>query len=220
VYVFLFGSVAKLSTDSLPQPLFYIAGITVWAYFADSLKRISTVLFDSKEILGKVYFPRIIMPLSIVFSSVIRYLFQLLLIVAIIIYFHFFTSYEFSFTLATCMFPLMIVLVAIQSLGLGLIVSAISVKYRDIAFLVNFGLQLLMYSTTVVFPLSSLNGLAKTIVSLHPLTYLIEGIRFSLFGRGVFSLSTLGYSFLVTMIFLIVGFLAFNRSQKNFIDTI
>lgn len=219
IYTFIFGGLAKLSTDGLPQPLFYVAGITAWNYFADCITKTSTVFKDNANIFGKVYFPRFIMPLSIVSSNLIRFAVQFLLMVMMMGYYAWHGA-NFHFTWALSLFPLLVVLMALLGLGLGLIITSMTTKYRDLAFLVTFGVQLLMYTTTVIYPLSSAPVKYKTIIGLNPMTGIIECFRYAFLGQGQLSLGTLGYSTAFTLVVLILGILIFNKTEKTFIDTV
>lgn len=219
VFIFIFGNLAGLSTDGLPQPLFYLAGITSWNYFADCLNKTSTVFKDNSAIFGKVYFPRIVMPLSIVLSNLLRFGIQMILFLAVYLY-YFISGAPLSFDFHLLLFPLFVIFMAMQGLGLGMIVSALTTKYRDLVFLLTFGVQLLMYATTVIYPLSSLTGRLYYLVALNPMTYVIEGVRKSLLGTGIFDIYTLSYTFISSFIILIFGLLIFNKVEKNFVDTI
>jgi lipopolysaccharide transport system permease protein len=219
VFTFVFGSLAKISTDGLPQQLFYLSGITAWNYFSDCLTKTSTVFRDNASIFGKVYFPRLIMPLSIVVSNLVRFLVQLLLLVLMMVYFGI-QGANFQITSAIIFFPLLVVLMALLGLGLGLIITAMTTKYRDLTFLVSFGVQLLMYGTTVIYPLSAAPAKYKSIIELNPMTGIIEAFRFSFLGKGEFSLWSIGYSVLMTLIVLFLGVIIFNKTEKNFVDTI
>ncbi|RZK42877.1 MAG: ABC transporter permease [Pedobacter sp.] len=222
MFTFIFGSIAEISTDGLPKPLFYLAGITAWNYFADCLTKTSTVFKDNASIFGKVYFPRLIMPLSIVVSNLVRFGVQMILFIFFIIYYYF-VGADFSITWAITLFPLIVLLMAFLGLGMGMIISAMTTKYRDLAFLVTFGVQLLMYATTVAYPLSvALEKFPKFswIVEYNPMTMLIETFRLGFLGEGTFSWSGLTYSIAVTVVFLIAGIIIFNKVEKNFIDTV
>lgn len=219
VYVIVFGNLAGLSTDGLPQPLFYLAGITSWNYFADCLNKTSTVFRDNSSIFGKVYFPRIIMPLSIVFSNLMRFGIQMLLFLVVLGY-YLITGLSISIDFHLLLFPVFVAAMAMQGLGLGMIVSAMTTKYRDLAFLLTFGVQLLMYGTTVIYPLSSLSGLLFWAVALNPMTFVIEGFRKSLLGVGVFDEYTLVYTLISSSVILLFGLLIFNKVEKDFVDTI
>lgn len=219
VYIFIFGRLAGISTDGLPQPLFYIAGITAWNYFADCLNKTSTVFRDNAAIFGKVYFPRIVMPLSIVLSNLLRFGIQMILFLAVYLY-YFISGASLSVDFHLLLFPIFVIFMAMQGLGLGMIVSALTTKYRDLIFLLTFGVQLLMYATTVIYPLSSLSGKLYFWISINPMTYIIEGIRRSLLGTGVFDHYTFFYALISSSIILILGLLIFNKVEKSFVDTI
>jgi lipopolysaccharide transport system permease protein len=219
IYTFIFGGLANISTDGLPQPLFYMAGITSWNYFSDCITKTSTVFKDNANIFGKVYFPRLIIPLSIVASNLVRFAVQIFFMAIMMIYYSW-SGAEFHITWAISLFPVLVLLMALLGLGLGLIVTALTTKYKDLAFLVTFGIQLLMYTTTVIYPLSSAPVKYKTIISLNPMTGIIECFRYGLLGRGELSFNTLGYSFIFTLVALIFGILIFNKTEKTFIDTI
>ncbi|MBC7606913.1 MAG: ABC transporter permease [Burkholderiales bacterium] len=222
VFTFIFGNLAGISTDGLPKPLFYLAGITAWNYFSDCLSKTSTVFKDNVAIFGKVYFPRLIMPLSIVVSNLVRFAVQLLLLFSMMAYFGW-KNADFQITYAIVFFPLLVILMALLGLGLGLIITAMTTKYRDLTFLVTFGVQLLMYGTTVIYPLSEARTKFKDMVwliELNPMTGIIEAFRFAFLGKGEFTLWSVSYSFIVTVVVLFFGILIFNKTEKNFVDTI
>jgi lipopolysaccharide transport system permease protein len=219
IYTFVFGSLAAISTDGLPQPLFYLAGITAWNYFADCFTKTSTVFKDNTQIFGKVYFPRLILPLSIVASNLVRFGVQMLLFFAMIGYYYY-QGATFMPTWALLMFPLLVLMMALLGLGLGLIITAMTTRYRDLAFLVAFGVQLLMYTTTVIYPLSAAPGKFKHIIELNPMTGIIEAFRYSFLGKGEFSTWSIGYSALITLLVLFFGIIIFNKTEKSFVDSI
>lgn len=219
IYTFIFGGLAGISTDGLPQPLFYLAGITAWNYFADCLTKTSTVFKDNLLIFGKVYFPRLILPLSIVVSNLVRFVVQMVLFLGMLAYYYF-SGESFTINWAILIFPVLVLMMALLGLGLGLIVTAMTIKYRDLAFLVTFGVQLMMYATTVIYPLSSAPEKFKRIIELNPMTGIIESFRYSLLGKGEFSVWSLGYSALVTLIVLFFGIIIFNKTEKTFVDSI
>ena len=222
VFTFVFGNLAGISTDGLPQQLFYLTGITSWNYFSDCLTKTSTVFKDNASIFGKVYFPRLIIPLSIVVSNLVRFGVQLLLLVFMMIYFTVSPAVgtDFHVTYAIAFFPLLVLLMALLGLGLGLIITAVTTKYKDLTFLVTFGVQLLMYGTTVIYPLSAAPEKYKKIIELNPMTGIIEAFRYAFLGKGEFTLSSIGYSSIVTIIVLFLGILIYNKTEKNFVDTI
>ncbi|MDF3079282.1 MAG: type transporter [Sphingobacteriaceae bacterium] len=222
IFTFIFGNLAGISTDGLPQPLFYMAGITTWNYFADCLTKTSTVFKDNANIFGKVYFPRLIMPLSIVVSNLVRFGVQFLLFLGVMAYYHL-TGENFSPNWHILLFPFLMLLMAAQGLGLGMVISAMTTKYRDLAFLVTFGVQLLMYATTVIYPLST--ALKKYpeyswVIEYNPMTAIIETFRYGFLGNGTFSWGFLGYSAAVTFVLLICGIIIFNKVEKTFVDTV
>ncbi|HEY8782067.1 MAG TPA: ABC transporter permease [Mucilaginibacter sp.] len=221
-YTIVFGNLAGIPTDGVPKPLFYLAGTIIWNYFADCLTKTSTVFKDNAAMLGKVYFPRLIMPLSIVLSNLVKFAVQLILFLfllglywikgAVIV--------PNSFIL---FFPVLIVLIAAQGLGLGMIISAVTTKYRDLTFIVSFGVPLLMYSTTVIYPLSEVLQKYHNyswLVKLNPVTGVIETFRYGFLGKGSFSWDLFGYSVAITIALLITGTIIFNRVEKNFVDTV
>ena len=219
VFSFVFGKLAGISTDGLPQYLFYLSGITAWNYFSECLTKTSTVFKDNASIFGKVYFPRLIMPLSIVVSNLVRFGVQLLLLLIMMAYFEI-KGADFHVTSAIFFFPILVLLMALLGLGTGLIITALTTKYRDLTFLVTFGVQLLMYGTTVIYPLSAAPSDYKRIIELNPMTGIIEAFRYAFLGKGEFTLGSIGYSAGVTLIVLFLGIIIFNKTEKNFVDTI
>jgi lipopolysaccharide transport system permease protein len=222
IFTFIFGNLAGLSTDGLPQPLFYMAGITAWNYFADCLTKTSTVFRDNANIFGKVYFPRLIMPLSIVVSNLVRFGVQMLLFFVMIGYYLFQNELGSSFhpNSYILLFPVLVLLMALLGLGLGLIITALTTKYRDLAFLISFGVQLMMYATTVIYPLSAAPAKYKWLIELNPMTGIIEAFRYGFLGQGEFTINTFGYSVVFALISLVLGVLIFNKTEKTFVDTV
>ena len=222
VFSFIFGNLAGISTDGLPKFLFYLSGITAWNYFSDCLTKTSTVFKDNANIFGKVYFPRLIMPLSIVVSNLVRFGVQLLLLICMMTYFYLFPieNTTFHVTNGIFLFPFLVIIMALLGLGLGLIITAITTKYRDLTFLISFGVQLLMYGTTVIHPLSSAPDQYKKYIELNPMTGIIEAFRYAFLGKGEFTAWSLGYSTIFTLVVLFLGILIFNKTEKNFVDTI
>ncbi len=222
IFTFIFGNLAGLSTDGLPQPLFYMAGITAWNYFADCLTKTSTVFRDNANIFGKVYFPRLIMPLSIVVSNLVRFGVQMLLFFVMIGYY--LAQGEmgslFHPNSYILLFPVLVLLMALLGLGLGLIITALTTKYRDLAFLITFGVQLMMYATTVIYPLSAAPVKYKWLIELNPMTGIIEAFRYGFLGQGEFTIKTFGYSVVFTLISLVLGVIIFNKTEKTFVDTV
>jgi lipopolysaccharide transport system permease protein len=219
IFTFIFGKLAGLSTDGLPQPLFYMAGITAWNYFADCLTKTSTVFRDNANIFGKVYFPRLIMPLSIVVSNLVRFAVQMILFFMMLGYYAY-TGANFHLNATVLLFPVLVLLMALLGLGLGLIITALTTKYRDLAFLITFGVQLMMYATTVIYPLSAAPSAYKWVIELNPMTGIIEAFRYGFLGEGSLTFQTLGYSVIFTLVSLILGVIIFNKTEKTFVDTV
>ncbi|MCZ8197301.1 MAG: ABC transporter permease [Flavobacterium sp.] len=219
VFTFVFGNLAGISTDGLPKYLFYLSGITTWNYFSDCITKTSTVFRDNANIFGKVYFPRLIMPLSIVVSNLVRFGVQFLLFIAMMLYFGI-KGANFHMTNAVFLFPVLILLMALLGLGLGLIITAMTTKYKDLTFLVTFGVQLLMYGTTVIYPLSAAPEKYKYLIELNPMTFVIETFRYGFLGTGQFTINGLIYSSIVTITIFISGVVVFNKTERNFVDTI
>jgi lipopolysaccharide transport system permease protein len=220
IFVFIFGNLAAISTDGLPQPLFYMTGIVAWNYFADCLTKTSTVFRDNAGIFGKVYFPRLIMPLSIVVSSLVKFAVQFLLLLMLLVYYSVFRDYHLQISLTSLVIPLLLLLMAAFSLGFGMIISALTTKYRDLSFLVTFGVQLLMYATPVIYPLSAAPDKFKPIIQLNPIAPIIEGFRYVILGKGDFTSASLAYTSIVTVVILTIGTITFNKVERTFMDTV
>lgn len=219
VFSFVFGDLAGISTDGLPQPLFYLAGITAWNYFSECITKSSAVFNKNASIFGKVYFPRLIMPLSIVLSNLILFGVQFLLF-TFYMFFYWYKGANFELTYVVFLFPIVVFLMALLGMGLGLIVSAMTTKYKDLTFLITFGVQLFMYATPIIYPLSAAPEKYKHWIELNPMSHLIETFRYGFLGVGEFSFSNLMYSAVFSVITFIIGVIIFNKTEKNFIDTI
>lgn len=221
-YTLIFGNLAGIPVDGLPKPLFYLAGTIIWNYFADCLNKTSTVFKDNANILGKVYFPRLIMPLSIVLSNLVRFAVQFLLFIVLYIIFVLKGEHIVP-NMAALLLPLLIIMIASLGLGMGMIISAVTTKYRDIAFVVSFGVPLLMYATTVIYPLSIAQAKYPKyawLIKFNPITAVIETFRYGLLGKGSFSWDLLAYSTISTVILLLAGIVIFNKVEKTFVDTV
>jgi lipopolysaccharide transport system permease protein len=218
-FVFIFGNLAKISTEGVPSPLFYLCSISAWTFFSECLTKTSGVFRDNASIFGKVYFPRLIMPLSIILSTLVKFAIQLFMIIIFLIYYYF-NGYSVNFSEYIFLLPVVIGLMSLQGLGFGMIISAMTTKYRDLALLLTFGIQLLMYATPIAYPLSSLNGNVRFIIQLNPLSNLIEGFRKCILNCGGFTLYELLISTITTIIILVLGLIIFNKVEKNFVDTI
>jgi lipopolysaccharide transport system permease protein len=220
IFTFVFGNLAGLKTNNIPQPLFYLSGITAWNYFSECVIKTSTVFKDNTNLFGKIYFPRIIMPLSIVISNLIKFFVQFILFIIVLMYYYFFTNFKFNFNLTILFFPILVLLMGLLGLALGLIITSLTIKYKDLVFLISFAIQLLMYCTTVIYPLNNINIKYQYLIILNPMTSIIETLRYSIFQNGIFLGSGLVYTGSVTIILLFFGFTLFNKVEKSFIDTI
>ena len=215
----IFGNIANISTDGVPKPLFYMSGIVTWNYFSTALTSTSNSLAGNAGIYGKVYFPRIIIPLATLFSSLVRYFIQLILFSCLLGYYIINNSsgIEIQFQLLWLL-PILIFIMGIQGLGFGLLFSAITSKYRDIRFLIGFGVRLLMYASPVIFPLSIVPERYKWIILANPMSAVIESFRYMVFGVGQVSIDAILYSIIFTGALFSLGFLIFNHTEKDFID--
>ena len=220
VFTIIFGKMAKLSTDDLPPLLFYMAGVTCWSYFADCVNRTSATFISNAGIFGKVYFPRLSVPVSIVISGVIRFTIQFALFLAFLI-FYCMQDAGVHPNAAIALTPLLLLLMAGLSLGAGIIVSALTTRYRDFQQLVGFGIQLMMYATPVVYPLSMIGGGSfRWLILANPMTPIIETFRYAYLGAGAFDPAYLCYSALFTAVILFVGIVLFNHVEITFMDTV
>lgn len=218
-FVLIFGRIAQLSTDGLPMILFYLAGVTVWNYFAETLNKTASVFKDNAQMFGKVYFPRLTMPFSIVVSNLVRFLIQFTLFVIVWVFYLFQTD-AIHPNYLIILTPLLVVLMGLLALGLGMIISAMTTKYKDLILLLTFGVQLLMYATPVIYPLSSISEKYKWLILANPMSPIVETFRYAFLGSGTFSWSYLGYSFITTIIILLLGTIIFNKVEKSFTDTV
>lgn len=219
IFMFVFGNIANISTDGLPQSLFYLSGIVLWNYFSECFIQTSDTFLQNTEIFGKVYFPRIIIPASKVLSGLIKFLIQFSLFLTIF-FIHFFSNDLINPNINILLTPIIVLIIAGYGLGLGLIFSSLTSKYRDLKFLLQFGVQLLMFSTPIIYPLSNLDGNALIFMKLNPLTHLFEAFKYSFLGNGVLDYIGIIYSFSIMVIFLLIGTIFFNRTEKNFIDSV
>lgn len=222
IFTLIFNNVANISTGSVPPFLFNLAGITIWNYFKVCFSATSNTFSTNAGIFGKVYFPRIIVPLSVVISNLLKFGIQLLVFASFYVYYYA-QGAAISLNIYTLLFPLMILIMGMLGLGLGMIISSLVTKYRDLKILIGFGLQLLMYMSAVMYPVSffveKLPDYAW-IVKYNPLTFVIETVRYMLLNTGIFDMSMFVYTLIVTFIILLVGIIVFNKTEKRFIDTI
>ena len=219
MYVLLFGQIAKLSTDGSPQMAFYLSGITIWNYFSEALTKTATVFKDNAAMMGKVYFPRLIMPLSIIVSGLMKFAIQFGLFIVVVLYYTFVEKsiHPNIWVMAT---PFLLLLMAAFSLGLGMIFSSLTTKYKDLVFLLTFGIQLFMYATPVVYSMASIPEKYQWMINANPLTGIFECFRYGFLGSGSFEPSSLLFSTGITIVILVIGVVIFNKVEKSFMDTV
>lgn len=220
MYMVVFGGIAGISTDGLPQPLFYLAGIVLWQYFSECLNKTSATFTQNQHIFGKVYFPRLISPLSNVLSNLVRMSIQFLLFLIVYVY-YMAVGVDVMPNTYALLLPLLIVMLAGLSLGFGIIISSMTTKYRDLTILFTFIVQLWMYATPVIYPLSTIsNEKIRMLMGINPLTSILEAFKYGMLGVGQFSWGGLGYSFGFMVVLLLVGVVVFNKVQRSFMDTV
>lgn len=216
----VFGGIAKMSTDGIPQPLFYMAGNVCWFYFADCLNQTSSTFTANQGMFGKVYFPRMVVPIATVLSNLLRFGIQLLLFTAIYLYFAI-RGADVTPHWQLAMLPIFIIMIAGLGLGFGILVSSMTTKYRDLTVLFSFIVSLWMYGTPIVYPISMVtNETLRTIIMLNPMTSIIEAFKYASLGQGYFSWLALGYSFAFMCVLLLFGVVVFNKVQRSFMDTV
>ena len=218
-FTVIFGNLAKISTDGLPQILFYMCGITLWNYFSDTLTKTADTFSANANIFGKVYFPRMIMPLSVVVSNLIKLGVQFSLFIAVWIYYLIQTN-QVHPNSTMLLVPFLIILIGFMALSFGIIISSLTTKYRDLKFLVTFGVQLMMYASPIVYPLSIVPEKYKWIILANPVTSVIETFKYAFLGVGEFNWIHLGYSFGFTTILFLISLIIFHRVEKTFMDTV
>lgn len=220
VYVTVFGGIANIPTDGIPPALFYLLGISLWGYFASCLNATSNSFVSNSDIFGKVYFPRIIMPLVAVTSNLLSFFIQLLIFSAFYIY-YVATGWAVQIHWQIILFPLYIFILAMMAVGFGMMISSVTTKYRDVQIIFGRIISLWVYITPVIYPLSMVtNPKLHLLMSLNPVTPVIEAFKYSLLGQGQFSWLWLGYSIVMTVIMLLIGLVMFNKVQKSFMDTV
>lgn len=222
MFMFVFGGIAGIPTDGLPQMLFYLSGILCWNYFSECLNRTSGTFFANAGVFSKVYFPRLVVPISITISNLVKFGIQLALFISVYLYFYFngapIAPNEYVF-----LFPLLMVMLAGLGLGFGIIISAMTTKYRDLTFLFSFVVQLWMYGSPVIYPMSLMKEKYADymwIIELNPVTSIIETMRYGFMGEGLFSWGALLYSFIFTVVIVIIGIWVFNKVERSFVDVV
>ncbi|MFZ4784044.1 MAG: ABC transporter permease [Flavobacteriales bacterium] len=220
VYMVLFNRIAGLSTDGIPPLAFYLSGVIMWNYFAACLNATASTFVANANIFGKVYFPRLIMPLSVVMSNLLKFAVQFSFFIIVIAYYKLTGNQDIQLSWHILLSPVLVLLMAILGLSMGLIISSMTTKYRDLVHLVAFGVQLMMFITPVVYTASAIQGKLKTLILLNPMTGIIEGFRYAFLGTGSFDFGMLGYSAIVSFALLAIAIVIFNRVEKGFMDTV
>jgi lipopolysaccharide transport system permease protein len=219
MYLVVFGRIANIPTDNIPPVLFYLSGIVVWTYFSICLNNTASTFINNAGIFGKVYFPRLIVPLSIIISNLIQFFIQFgLLLIAIFIFY--LDGYSFSLTSNLLLLPYLILLLALLGLGFGIIISSLTTKYRDLSNLLGFGVQLWMYATPIIYPLSVIPDKYSIYILANPVTPIVLAFKQSLFGTQSISYGYLLYSSVFTLLILFIGIIIFNRVERTFMDTV
>lgn len=221
MYIVVFGRIAEIPTDDIPQPVFYLSGICLWEYFSECLTAVSNTFQTNANLFGKVYFPRLVSPVSVVVSKLFRFSLQLGTFVIVYLLAVFMWNKPLCPNWYLLLFPLLLVMIQCLALGLGLIVSSLTTKYKDLTNFFGVFVSLWMYATPIVYPLSYVtNPTLHKIMLFNPMTAIIETFKYGAYGAGEFSWTALGYSAAIVFTLLVVGIAMFNRKQKFFIDTI
>ncbi len=222
VFMFVFGGLAGIPTDGIPQALFYLSGITLWNFFSDAITKNADTFLTNQAVFGKVYFPRLIVPLSVSLTGLIKMFIQFSLFIVVYIYYVIkgvpVRPNSFAF-----LFPVLLIILINLSLGFGVIISSMTTKYRDLKFLVAFGIQLWMYATPVIYPLSVMSGQYKKfmwLIQANPVTSVMETFKYGFLGQGTFTWFSLLYSFVFSVLILLIGMVIFNKVEKSFMDVI
>lgn len=220
IYTFVFGGIAGMSTDGVPQILFYLCSNAIWTFFSSSVTKNATTFTGNANVFGKVYFPRLTMPISNVLSSLIQFFVQMLLVTAFLVYYVITKEVQPNWS-AMPLILLSLLELGIMGLGVGIIISSLTTKYRDLAILVTFGVQLWMYATPIVYPLSQLGeGKMRTLLELNPVTAPVEMFRYALLGHGSFNMNQVIISWIFTLVVIVTGIMIFNKVEKTFMDTV
>jgi lipopolysaccharide transport system permease protein len=221
MFLLVFGKIANIPTDGIEPILFYMSGITIWNYFSTCLTATSNTFVANAHIFGKVYFPRLVLPLSIVMSNIIKLGIQFGILFLCMVWFAIFRDIPIQFGVNWLLIPVLVIIMAGIGLGLGIIISSLTTKYRDFTVLIGFAVQLLMYATPVAYPLSFLKDKSfAPIIEWNPLSPIVEGFRYALFNKGSFDVFSLGYSIVFMIVVLIFGALYFSKVERTFMDTV
>ncbi|GAB4539721.1 MAG: ABC transporter permease [Anaerolineales bacterium] len=219
-FTVIFGNIASLPTDGLPQFLFYMSGTVIWSYFAACLTKTSEVFVQNANLFGKVYFPRLAVPISILISNLITFAIQFALFLLFALFFAWQGADVYPNWLWVTLSPILVLMMAGLGLGFGIIISSLTTKYRDLRFLISFGVQLLMYATPVIYPVSAIPEKFQWVMLINPMTPVIEAFRYAFLGAGATNLFYLAYSFGFMIFVVLLGSLIFNRVEQTFMDTV
>lgn len=220
VYMVVFGGIAKISTEGVPRIVFYSAGIVLWNFFSESFTTTSKTFIENANLFGKVYFPRIIVPAAKVVSGLLKFFIQFAFFLSVLCY-HLFTGTDIHPQLYYLLFvPVLVLIMAFMGLGIGIIFTSLTTKYRDLTFLIQFGVQLMMYATPVIYPLSVIPEKYKVYILMNPVTHVVEAFRVAFIGIGTWSWDGIGYSALFSAAVLLLGVMVFNKVEKSFMDTV
>jgi lipopolysaccharide transport system permease protein len=220
MFTMIFGKFAGLPSDGLPKVPFYLAGLTIWNYFSECFNKTSSVFTNNAGIFGKVYFPRLIMPLSIVMSGLMRLAIQFLLFICFLSFYLIKGGTTIMPNIYILLTPVLLIIMAGYALGAGMIFSALTTKYRDLTFLLSFGVQLLMYGSPIIYSVNAVPEKYKSIILANPLSIVVETFRYAYLGTGYFNWSSLGYSFIMMLMLLSLGVIIFNKVEQSFMDTV
>jgi lipopolysaccharide transport system permease protein len=219
MFLLVFGRIAGIPTDGVPPILFYLGGITIWNYFSESLRLTSDTFVKNAGLFGKIYFPRIVTPLSVVSSNLVKFVIQFLLFLGVYLYYYF-TNDTIRPNITLFLLPVYIVILAFMALGFGMIISAMTTKYRDLTFLIQFGIQLWMYVTPVIYPITKIPEKYRALIMANPVSSIVEAFKYGFTGSGVFSITAILYSVVFTIILFFLSLMVFNRVERNFMDTV
>lgn len=220
IFTFVFGGIAGMSTDGVPQMIFYLPSTAIWTFFSTCVTQNATTFTTNSSVFGKVYFPRLTMPISNVLSAVLQFAIQMIMVLAFWVFYVITGQVSPNYT-ALLLIPVVLIHLGIMGLGFGIIISSLTTKYRDLSILITFGVQLWMYATPIVYPLSQLgDGAIKTILMINPVTMPIEIFRYALLGKGTVNFLFLAVSWIFTIIVAVLGIMLFNKVERTFMDTV
>jgi lipopolysaccharide transport system permease protein len=219
MFMLVFGRIAGIPTDGIPPLLFYMGGITIWNYFSDCLRLTSDTFVKNAGLFGKIYFPRIVTPLSVVASTLVKFGIQFILFLGVFLYYYF-NNAQIQPNITLLLLPVYIIILAIMALGFGLIISAMTTKYRDLTFLIQFGIQLWMYITPVIYPISQIPEKYRWAILANPVSSIVESFKYGFTGTGSFSPNGIIYSGIFSIVLFLASLAIFNRTEKTFMDTV